>query len=131
MPTELKNIDRVKRIRGLAREIEYLDRMIKKIPHGIVVDWANDYSTGKGRPITLLGQSDRDGYCSRLERTVDALSKELCESEELIMCCHDPITRTIIRMRYVEGKGIDEVAKELNYSRDAVKWRTRCFFRNL
>lgn len=131
MPTEPKKIERIKRIRDLAREIDYLDRLVKKIPHGIVVDWANDYSTGKARPITLMGQSDRDVYCARLEKTIDALIEELRMSEDLIMSFHDPMTRTIIRMRYIEGKTLNEVAAELNYSRDAVKRRTRCFFKKM
>lgn len=128
MSTEPKKTERIKRIRDLAREIDYLDRLIKKIPHGIVVDWANDYSTGKPRPITLLGQSDRSEYYSRLGKTIEALCKEIAASEDIIMSCHDPITRTIIRMRYIEGKTLEEVAAEMNYSTSAVNNRSRRFF---
>jgi len=126
-----KNAERIKRICSLSREIRYLEDVIRKMQPGVVVDWANDYSTGRPRPITLLGQSDRDGYCRSLERTIDALSKEMRESEDLIMACKDPITRTVLRMRYVEGMTVDEVSKETGYSADAIKWRQRVFFAKL
>jgi DNA-directed RNA polymerase specialized sigma24 family protein len=126
-----KKTDRIRRICRLSREIKYLKELIRKTQPGIVVDWANDYSTGRARPITLLGQSDVDEYCRRLEKTVDLLNHEMRGSEDLIMQCKDPTTRSIVRMRYIEGKTVEDVAKETGYSVDTIKWRLKTFFSKL
>lgn len=125
MPMEKEKFDKVN---AIAREIVSLERMIKKFPTGIVVDWANDYSTGRARPITLIGIADCSYLHKRLEVYKRTLDKQMDIIEQAIEQHPDSTTRDIMRMKYIEGLTNREIAIISGYSEQAIKWRQRRFF---
>lgn len=72
--------------------------------------------------ITISGTEVLAG--ERLLARYSELSRQLAEeieaAEAYIEGLNDPDLRTILRMRYVQGKTVDEIAETVHYSRRTV-----------
>lgn len=115
------NKERLKDLRRLIREAEHLQIEIEDLsfqPKERIADTAKDYRTGYAHTILIEGFGD-EKYPELKKRLYEKLGKiqsERWELENWLDGVQDPELRTILRMQYVDGMTIEEVADELCYS---------------
>lgn len=118
------------RLRKLKKEAEVIKQEIRDLefkPVEKMTDTANDYSTGYPVVITIEGAGSKEYVKAKkrlyeqLRRKLIAIEKEHDELEQYIDRIKDPELRTIIRLRYVEGKTIEKIAEIMNYSERTIR----------
>jgi DNA-directed RNA polymerase specialized sigma subunit len=107
--------------RKIVSEIEMLEEEIANAGCGksTVVDYANDYSSGFPRPITLVGLGT-DETPKKSERLV----KLICEARELeayVDSVTDTMTRQILYRRYIKGQTEEETGAAVGYCASHVR----------
>lgn len=117
--------------KALRKEIERLDRRIKRLPKGEVTDYGIDYSTGQGRAIVLRGLAD-DAPAGRLRELLEARKAKaeemVIEVEKAISECPDARTRNILDAYYVDGKTLLEIAHDLGLDEKTVRREKENYF---
>ena len=97
-------------IRELQYKLEHLGEGGSLIGNDIIFD----YSTGFPRPQAIVGYDyDKEQRLrARYESHLNKLQKECDETEQWIEAISDSQTRRIFRMRYLEGKTLEQVGKK-------------------
>jgi len=118
------------RLRSIQKEIE----IIKKELNSIKEEYVTDKITGSmvEHPYALthfkISGYDSGGYSSKVKRLerklkckLDELMDERERLEEYIESVNDDITRMILRLRYINGLGWNQIGNELGYSERQVR----------
>jgi DNA-directed RNA polymerase specialized sigma subunit len=122
---------RIEQYAHLRREIVMLEESISSAESGgeLVTDYANDYSTGHPRTISLRG------YGSKAIPRLLARKAELeieCETvERYIETLDDSLMRQLLTRRYVEGYSLSETADKIGYSESQTSRILSKFFEKL
>ena len=122
MPTENKPMtkERIKKYASLKREIAMLEQQIYVVGEtDPVIDYANDYRSGKAKPIVIKGYGSR--RIPRLSRRVTACYAECEAIEHYIDSVDNSTIRQILTRRYIEGKTMRETAAIVGYSESRVR----------
>ena len=118
------------RLRKLKKEAEVIKQEIRDLefkPVEEMMDTANDYSTGYPVVITIEGFGSeeyvkaRNRLYEQLRRKLIAIEKERDELERYIDSIEDPELRTIVRLRYIEGKTLEKIAESMEYSERTIR----------
>ena len=118
------------RLRKLKKEAEVIKQEIKDLefkPAEKMMDTANDYSTGYPVVITIEGFGSEEYVKAKtrlyeqLRRKLIAIEKERDEMERYIDSIEDPELRTIVRLRYIEGKTLEKIAESMEYSERTIR----------
>ena len=118
------------RLRKLKKEAEVIKQEIRDLefkPVEKTTDTANDYSTGYPVVITIEGFGAEDYVKAKnrlyeqLRRKLIAIEKERDALERYIDSIDDPELRTIIRLRYIEGKTLEKIAESMEYSERTIR----------
>ena len=86
-----------------------------------------DYSTGYPVVITIEGFGSEEYVKAKtrlyeqLRRKLIAIEKERDEMERYIDSIEDPELRTIVRLRYIEGKTLEKIAESMEYSERTIR----------
>lgn len=124
------NKKRLSTLKALKKEAEIIREEIRTFsfePKEYVSDTVKDYSTGHPRTIIISGygtdeyRKAKDRLYNKLTRKMLAITKETEEMEAYIESIEDPLTRTILRLKYIEGKTQAEIAEELNYDERTIR----------
>lgn len=124
------NKRQLSRLRKLKKEAEVIKQEIKDLefkPAEKMMDTANDYSTGYPVVITIEGFGSeeyvkaRNRLYEQLRRKLIAIEKERNEMERYIDSIEDPELRTIVRLRYIEGKTLEKIAESMEYSERTIR----------
>jgi hypothetical protein len=116
MEANIKTLKELSRIMDYRGEIKVLNARLNKLHKSgdLVVDYAKDYSTGKARAITLRGAASEDDI--RRTKTIariHELEGLILESAKYIDTVPDIRVRTLLTLRYLDGKTWGEAAKLL------------------
>ena len=105
-------------IRELQYKLEHLGEGGSLIGNDIIFD----YSTGFPRPQAIVGYDyDKEQRLrARYESHLNKLQKECDETEQWIEAISDSQTRRIFRMRYLEGKTLEQVGKKTYMDKSTV-----------
>ena len=105
-------------IRELQYKLEHLGEGGSLIGNDIIFD----YSTGFPRPQAIVGYDyDKEQRLrARYESHLNKLQKECDETEQWIEAISDSQTRRILRMRYLEGKTLEQVGKKTYMDKSTV-----------
>ncbi len=118
------------RLRKLKKEAEVIKQEIRDLefkPTEKTMDTVKDYSTGYPVVITIEGFGSADYVKSKnrlyeqLRRKLIAIEKERDELERYIDSIEDPELRTIVRLRYIEGKTLEKIAESMEYSERTIR----------
>lgn len=118
------------RLRKLKKEAEVIKQEIRDIefkPAEKTMDTAKDYSTGYPVVITIEGFGSeeyvkaRNRLYEQLRRKLIAIEKERDALERYIDSIEDPELRTIVRLRYIEGKTLEKIAESMEYSERTIR----------
>ena len=110
----LKDLEQIIYIKS---EIDALSKRLKKAnENDYVADYAKDYSTGYERIITIRGYAMTDInkiniISNLLEERKKRLEEKVFEAELYIASITDSKIRTLLTLRFLEGKEWDDVAK--------------------
>lgn len=105
-------------IRELQYKLEHLGEGDSLVGNSTVFD----YTTGFPRPQAVVGHDYererrlRERYETRLEK----LQADCEETEQWVESIHDSQTRRIFRMRYLEGKTLEQVGKKTYMDKSTV-----------
>lgn len=115
---------------SIQKEIE----LIKRELNSITEEYVTDKVTGSRLEHPYIFTSfkisgyDSGGYSSKvmrlerkLKRKLDELMDERERLEEYIESVNDDITRMILRLRYINGLGWNQIGNELGYSERQVR----------
>lgn len=124
---------KLKKLRDLIKESEHLqseyDDMIC-FPSEEVIDSVNDYKTGYPHVVTISGMGD-PRFALLREKLATKNRKillEIAAIEEYLDSVEDPEMRIILRLQYVSGLSIEQIAEELGYSDRTIKRRLQAFW---
>lgn len=123
----------LKKLRALIKESEHLqaeyDDMIC-FPSEEVVDSVNDYKTGYPHVVMISGMGDPRFALLRekLATKNREIQLEIAALENYLDSVEDPEMRDILRLQYVNGLTIEQIAEELNYSTITIKRRLKSFW---
>lgn len=118
------------RLRKLKKEAEVIKQEIRDLefkPAEKTMDTAKDYSTGYPVVITIEGFGSeeyvkaRNRLYEQLRRKLIAIEKERDALERYIDSIEDPELRTIVRLRYIEGKTLEKIAESMEYSERTIR----------
>lgn len=122
--------EELSKLRSIQKEIE----LIKRELDSITEEYVTDIVTGSmvEHPCILthfkISGYDSGGYSSkvnRLERKLKCKLEEIMDErerlEEYIESVNDDITRMILRLRYINGLGWNQIGNELGYSERQVR----------
>lgn len=118
------------RLRKLKKEAEVIKQEIGDLefkPIEKTTDTTNDYSTGYPVVITIEGFGSeeyvkaRNRLYEQLRRKLIAIEKERDALERYIDSIEDPELRTIVRLRYIEGKTLEKIAESMEYSERTIR----------
>lgn len=118
------------RLRKLKKEAEVIKQEIRDLefkPAEKMMDIAKDYSTGYPVVITIEGFGSeeyvkaRNRLYEQLRRKLIAIEKERDALERYIDSIEDPELRTIVRLRYIEGKTLEKIAESMEYSERTIR----------
>lgn len=118
------------RLRKLKKEAEVIKQEIRDLefkPAEKTMDTAKDYSTGYPVVITIEGFGSeeyvkaRNRLYEQLRRKLIAIEKERDVLERYIDSIEDPELRTIVRLRYIEGKTLEKIAESMEYSERTIR----------
>lgn len=127
------NKERLKKLRSLIKEAEHLKIEIEDIrfqPREKLADTAKDYRTGYPHTIVIEGYGD-NRYAELKRRLYEKLGRiqaERWELENWLDAVDDPEARDILRLQYVNGLTIEEIAVELGYSVATINRRLSAFW---
>lgn len=112
-------IKELEQIVHIKNEIEVLYKRLGKAKGGeFAVDYAKDYTSGYGHPITISGYTLYDGekvnaISALIEKRKNNLMQKILEAEQFIDSIPDSKMRTLLTLKYLEGMTWDEVAKNV------------------
>jgi hypothetical protein len=131
----LKDFEQIVYIKS---EIDMLNNRLRREQakgNKYVGDTAKDYRTGKGRIITIQGYSIADSkkidkIWLLLENRKTELETKVVEAEEYIALITDSKIRTLLTLRFIEGKEWQEVGKSFykKMSADTARKSVHKFF---
>ncbi len=106
-------------ITDLQVEITVLTRRLQKTydkANQFTSDFAKDYRTGKARPIsftgyTVLDAEKADEISEKINRHREKLQALILRAEEYILSVEESRVRTLLSLKYLEGKTWKEAAK--------------------
>lgn len=130
----LKDLEQIVYIK---RETEVLSSRLKSVAGGrLTGDYAKDYSTGFERIITIHGYAQADvAKAQKLSALLNKRKKELdqkiLDAELFIDSIPDSKIRTLLTLRYLEGRRWNDVAKHFYKMKpDAARKAVERFFKN-
>ena len=103
-------------ISSMKKEIDVLDKRLAKAEGGAFVgDYAKDYSTGYERIITIQGYTMRNAdkvnaILGLLETRKRELEERVLAAEQFIASLGDSRMRTLLTLRFMEGKTWRQIA---------------------
>ena len=112
----LKELEQIIHMRS---EVDVLRKRLEKERskgNKFVADYANDYSTGQARTVTIQGyttiNTEKTNEINALiEARIKRLEKQIAEAEEYIDSVDDSKVRTLLNLRFIEGMEWDAVGK--------------------
>jgi len=122
--------EELSRLRNIQKEIELIKRELNTITEEYVTDKVTGSRLEHPYIFTSFKISgyDSGGYSSKvmrlerkLKRKLDELMDERERLEEYIESVNDDITRMILRLRYINGLGWNQIGNELGYSERQVR----------
>ncbi|NLG89792.1 MAG: RNA polymerase subunit sigma-24 [Clostridiaceae bacterium] len=125
------------KLRSIQKEVE----LIKKELNTITEEYVTDKVTGSmvEHPYILthfkISGYDSEGYSSKvkrlerkLKRKLDELMDERARIEEYIESIDNATVRIILRLRYINGLGWNQIGNELGYSERQCRRKYKEFF---
>lgn len=122
--------EELSRLRNMQKELDIIRREIDATTEEYVADKVTGSTTYHPyifRSFRIEGY-DSDGYNGKLMRLERRLKRKLEEImdererlEEYIESVNDDITRMILRLRYINGLGWNQIGNELGYSERQVR----------
>ena len=122
--------EELSRLRNIQKEIELIKRELNSITEEYVTDKVTGSMVEHPYILTQFKISgyDSEGYSvkvkrleRKLKRKLDELMDERERLEEYIESVNDDITRMILRLRYINGLGWNQIGNELGYSERQVR----------
>ena len=122
--------EELSRLRNIQKEIELIKRELNTITEEYVTDKVTGSRLEHPYIFTSFKISgyDSEGYSvkvkrleRKLKRKLDELMDERERLEEYIESVNDDITRMILRLRYINGLGWNQIGNELGYSERQVR----------
>jgi len=131
----LKDFEQIAYVKS---EIDMLNKRLRKEQAKggqFVGDTAKDYRTGQGRTIVIQGysiadQKKIDKIWLLLETRKATLEKKVVEAEEFIASLSDSKIRTLLTLRFIEGKEWRDVGKGFykKVSADSARKYVKAYF---
>ena len=122
--------EELSRLRNIQKEIELIKRELNTITEEYITDKVAGSMVEHPYVLTHFKISgyDSEGYSNKvkrlerkLKRKLDELMDERERLEEYIENVNDDITRMILRLRYINGLGWNQIGNELGYSERQVR----------
>ena len=131
-------MDRFSNLRKLKKEAEVIKRELDElsfVPKEWVADTVKDYRTGYPRTVVIEGYGNseyarrRDRLYKAYARKLEAIQDEIESLEEKLAEVEDPELRAMLRLRYINGLTLEQIADEVGYSVITIKRRFKEFYK--
>lgn len=122
--------EELSRLRNMRKEVEIIKKELNSIKEEYVTDKVTGSTTDHPYIFTSfrIEGYDSDGYNGklkrlerRLERKLDELLDERARIEEYIENIDNATIRMILRLRYINGLGWNQIGNELGYSERQIR----------